>query len=61
MKTEPAAIIGLVASIIVLIAQQIIASGIVSSAGAIQWLGLVVSVVPLVAALIIRQFVTPVA
>ena len=59
MKTEPAVLIGLVASIIVLIAQQVLASGIVSSAGAIQVLGLVVSIVPLLAGLIIRQFVTP--
>lgn len=59
MKTEPAVLIGLIASIIVLIAQQVLASGIVSSTGAIGVLNLVVSIVPLIAGLIIRQFVTP--
>ncbi len=59
MNKEPAVIVGLVASIIVLAAQQVINSGIVNSAGALQVLGLVVSIVPLVAGLIIRQFVTP--
>jgi len=59
VKTEPAVLIGLIASIIVLIAQQVLASGIVSSTGAIGVLNLVVSIVPLIAGLIIRQFVTP--
>ena len=58
MKTEPAVLIGLFASIVVLIAQQVLASGIVSSAGALQVLALVVSIVPLIAGLVIRQFVS---
>ena len=61
MKTEPAVIIGLIASIIVLIAQQVISSGIISSTGALQVLGLIVSIVPLIAGLITRQFVSPAA
>jgi hypothetical protein len=59
VSKEPAVWIGLIASIIVLVAQQVLASGIVSNAGAIQVLGLVVSIVPLIAGLIIRQFVSP--
>ena len=56
---EPALWIGTIATIVVLIAQQVISSGIVSNAGTIQWLGLIVSVVPLIAAAITRQLVTP--
>lgn len=59
MKTEPALIIGTVASIIVIIGQQLLASGIVTSTGALNVLNLVVSTVPLIAAAIIRAFVTP--
>ena len=58
MNKEPAVIIGLAASIIVLVAQQVLSSGIVSSAGVVQVLALVVSIVPLLAGLIIRQIVS---
>lgn len=61
MSREPAVLIGLAASLVVLIAQQVLASGIVSSAGVISVLGLVVSIVPLIAGVVIRAFVTPVA
>jgi hypothetical protein len=53
-------IIGLIASVILGVTQQVVDSGIVTSAGALQLLGLVITIVPLVAAAIIRQFVTPV-
>ena len=56
---EPAVVIGLVASIIVVVAQQVAASGIVTSAGAVQWLNLIISVVPLIAGLLTRSQVTP--
>lgn len=61
MNREPAVLIGLAASIIVLVAQQVLSSGIVSSAGAVQVIGLIISVVPLIAGVITRAFVTPVA
>ena len=60
MNSGPGVIVGLSASVIVLVAQQVASSGIVSSAGAIQVRGLEVAIVPLIASLIIRQFVTPV-
>lgn len=56
---EPARIIGLVASIVVLAAQQVLASGIVSSGGAINVLNLIVSIVPLIAAELTRSRVSP--
>ena len=58
---EPSLIIGLIATIIVGVAQQIANSGIVSNAGAVSVIGLIVTIVPLIAAAIIRGFVTPVA
>jgi hypothetical protein len=58
---EPAVIIGLIATIIVGIAQQIADSGLVSNAGAVSVIGLIVTVIPLIASAIIRGFVTPVA
>ena len=61
MNKEPAVIIGLAASIIVLVAQQVLSSGIVSSAGVVQVIGLIVSIVPLLAGILTRAFVTPVA
>ena len=60
MNTEPALIIGLIASIIVGVAQQVSDSGIVSNAGGVQLLGLLITIVPLIAGAIIRNFVTPV-
>lgn len=59
MNTEPALIIGLVASVVVGVAEQITSSGLVSNAGAVSLLGLVVTIVPLIAGAIIRGFVTP--
>lgn len=61
LKGEPIVVIGLVASIIVLVAQQVLQSGIVTNAGEVQVLNLVVSIVPALLALIQRAFVTPTA
>ena len=58
---EPALWIGFIATVIVLVAQQLLQSGIVSDAGAISWINLVISVVPLIAAALTRQLVTPAA
>ena len=57
---EPAVWIGFLSALVVLIAQQAITSGIVSSTGSVNLLNLVVSATPLIAALIIRNFVSPV-
>ena len=59
IKSEPAVVIGLVASVIVAVAQQVLSSGIVESNGAINLLNSVVSVTPVVAGWIIRFFVKP--
>jgi hypothetical protein len=59
MRTEPAAIIGFLSAVIVLVCSQAIQQGIVSSAGTVNVLNLVISLVPLVAGLVIRNFVTP--
>lgn len=56
---EPAVIIGFVVSVIVLVAQQAISQGIVSSAGAVSWTNLIISVAPLIGALLTRGQVTP--
>jgi hypothetical protein len=59
MKTEPAIFIGAIASILVAVAQQVLESGIVTSDGVLNVLAVVISIVPLIAAAIIRQFVSP--
>ena len=56
---EPAVWIGFLSALVVLVAQQAITSGIVSSTGSVNLLNLVVSATPLIAALIIRNFVSP--
>ena len=58
-RTEPAAVIGFISAAIVLVAQQALVSGIVTSTGSVNLLNLVISTVPLLAALVIRQFVSP--
>jgi hypothetical protein len=58
---EPVVIIGLVASIVVIVAQQLLTSGIVTSAGVVQWLNLIIAIVPTIAALLSRSQVTPTA
>ena len=59
MKTEPAAIIGFLSAVIVLVCSQAIQQGIVSSSGSVNLLNLVISLTPLIAGLVIRNFVTP--
>ena len=54
-RTEPARVIGLIATVVVLVAQQLLASGIVTSAGSIQWLNLIVSLTPMLAAELTRS------
>ena len=56
---EPIVVIGLIASIVVLIAQQVLGSGIVTNPGGIQVLNLIIGIVPALLALIQRTFVTP--
>lgn len=58
-KTEPVVIIGGVASILVLVAQQLLSNGIVTSANGINWLNFVISTVPLIAAALSRSKVSP--
>ena len=59
MSKEPALIIGTVATIVVLVAQQLLANGIVSSSGAVNWLNFIIAVVPLIAAALTRTQVSP--
>lgn len=59
LATEPAVVIGLVSSIVVIVAQQLLDSGIVTSDGGIKWLNFIVALVPLIAGLLTRTQVTP--
>ncbi len=56
---EPALVVGTVATIIVIVAQQLLASGIVTSAGAVNWLNFVIGLVPAIAAVFTRSQVSP--
>lgn len=58
---EPAVIIGLIATIAVGVIQQVLGSGLVTSTGTVEVLNLAVSIIPVVAGIVIRNFVTPVA
>ena len=58
-KTEPAVVIGGIAAIIVLVAQQALQNGIISSDGSVKIANFVVSLTPLLAAAVIRFFVSP--
>jgi multisubunit Na+/H+ antiporter MnhE subunit len=55
---EPAVLIGAIATIIVLVAQQALSAGIVASDGAVHWTNFIISVVPVLAAFLIRQIVS---
>lgn len=59
LKAEPAAVIGVAASIVVLVAQQLLANGIVTSTGAVNWLNFVIGIAPLIAGLLTRGQVSP--
>ncbi len=56
---EPALVVGTVATIIVIVAQQLLASNIVTSAGAVNWLNFVIGLVPAIAAVFTRSQVSP--
>jgi hypothetical protein len=60
IKAEPAVFIGAVATAVVFVVQQVVTSGIVQTNGALNLLNTVVSITPLVAGWLIRNFVTPV-
>lgn len=59
IKAEPVLAISVVASIVVLVAQQLLVSGIVSSAGAVNWLNFIIGVAPLIAGILTRGRVSP--
>lgn len=61
MTREPAVIIGIIASIVVLVAQQALAAQIITSDGAIKWANFIISLTPLLSAAVIRFFVSPAA
>jgi hypothetical protein len=56
---EPAVIIGLVLSIIALVAQQLLSSGLVSSTGSVSILNIIIGLVPLFSGVLTRSQVTP--
>lgn len=58
---EPAAWIGLVATIVVGALTQIVGSGLITSADGLNVLNALIAVIPVLAGLVIRQFVTPAA
>lgn len=59
LEAEPAVFIGAAASIIVLVAQQLLEQGIVTADGSVKWLNFVIAVVPLIAGILTRTKVTP--
>jgi uncharacterized membrane protein len=58
-KQEPAVWIGLIGSIVLVVAQQIQSSGIITSANGVNIENLIISVVPLITGILTRQFVSP--
>lgn len=60
LRTEPAALIGLAATVIVGALTTVAGSGLISGNG-LDVVNLLITVVPLVAGLIARNFVSPVA
>lgn len=57
---EPAVWIGLIGSIVLIVAQQLLTSGIVTSDMGVQWTTLIISLVPLLTGVLTRGLVTPV-
>lgn len=55
---EPAAIIGIVASVILLVGAQLLASGIVASDGSVKLVNFVMAITPLIASLLTRSQVS---
>ena len=58
-QKEPAVVIGVVLSIIALVAQQILSSGIVTSTGSVNLLNLIIGIVPLISGILTRTQVQP--
>ena len=58
-SAEPAAWIGLIATVLVGVLTQVAGSGLISDKG-VDVLNTLIAVIPVIAGLIIRQFVTPV-
>ena len=56
---EPAVVIGVAASIIVLVAQGLVANSLVTSAQGLNWLNFLIGLVPAIAAILTRSQVTP--
>ncbi len=61
MSREPALILGTIATIIVLVGQQLLSNDIVTSAAGVHWVNLLVGLAPLLSAALIRLFVSPAA
>lgn len=60
-SAEPAVWIGLIASILVAVITQVVGSGLITNADGLNTLNALITIIPVVAGLLIRQFVTPVA
>lgn len=56
IKNEPVLAVGFVLTLVALVAQQLLASGIVTSQNGINWLNFIVGLVPLISALIGRNY-----
>jgi hypothetical protein len=56
---EPAVLIGLALSIVALVAQQLLSSGLVSSTGSVSVLNIIIGLVPLLSGVLTRSQVTP--
>lgn len=59
-SAEPAAWLGLAATIVVSVLTQVAGSGLIDAKG-LDVLNTLIAIIPLIAGLVIRQFVTPVA
>ena len=59
MTSEPAAIIGLIASLVVVVAQTVLGSGLIVSNTGQSLLNLLITLAPLIAGLLIRSQVVP--
>lgn len=58
-KTEPAVLIGVVGTIVVLVAQQALTNGLISSTGSVNFANFLISVIPLVMGVLTRSQVSP--
>lgn len=58
-KTEPAVVIGVIGTIIVLVAQQALTSGLISSTGSVNFANFLISVIPAIMGVLTRSRVSP--